>query len=362
MKRFMLIALSAAVVSGCNSVPEKPVVSVAASEPETVEVAVAEVATVAVTVVEGELAQVGAAVEAAPAVEAEAAVPVQQPALKAAPAVVKAKPVATPIPVVTERAKALDPRMDKIVKLINTSSGARQVLASDNPKAQEYHAKAKALYDQALHATTKSDASRLLNKSVMAMYTAIRSASPGEVLAEKRKRDFDKLKRSVDTFIVQHKRISDEKGAGSSSDALRAQVDALVGEADKAFAAKQHGTAQKLLRESFEMLRNSIESMREGETLVRSLNFATKKDEYDYELERYKSQLLLVDVLLKEKRASSAYVAKQVDKYIAVAEEARGKAERAASDGDHKAAISLLEQARKQIVRALRTGGIYVPG
>lgn len=102
--------------------------------------------------------------------------------------------------------------------------------------------------------------------------------------------------------------------------------------------------------------------MREGETLVRSLDFATKKDEYDYELERYQSQLVLVGVLLKDKHVSSAYVAKQVDNYIIVAEDARGKAESAAADGDHTAAIELLGAARKQIVRGLRTGGIYVPG
>ncbi len=356
MKKVMLIALSAAVVTGCNSVPEKPVVAQLTNESVVVEVAAVEAAPAAVVV----------APEAAPVVKAMVAEPIPAPVLpvkdESAERLLKVRPVATAAPVVSAEAKALDPRMDKIVKLINSSSGAKQVMGSNNAKAHEYHARAKALFDQASHASDKAEASRLLNESVKAMYTAIRSASTGAVMADKRQTDFDKLKRSVDTFIVQHKRISDEKGASSEGDALRSQVNTLIAEADKAFAAKQHGVAQQLLRESFEMLRNSIESMREGETLVRSLDFATKKDEYDYELERYKSQLLLVDVLLKEKRASSAYVAKQVDKYITVAEDARGKAEGAASNGDHEAAIGLLEQARKQIVRALRTGGIYVPG
>ncbi|MEH6472257.1 MAG: hypothetical protein V7752_13500 [Halopseudomonas sp.] len=358
MKKVVLIALGATVLVGCNSVPEKPEVAQLSGQSESV--------VFASPVVENN--DVVAVVAPEPVVVSEPEVVVAQ--VKVVESATEAKPAATAfvapeptaVPVVSAQAKALDPRMDKIVKLINTSSGAKQVMSSDNPKAHEYHAKAKALYDQALHAGDKTEASRLLNESVKAMYTAIRSASREDVMAEKHQTDYQKLKRSVDTFLEQHERISDEKGAGSEGSALRAQVNTVVAEADKAFASKQYGIAQQLLRESFEMLRNSIESMREGETLVRSLNFATKKDEYDYELERYKSQLVLVDVLLKEKRKSSAYVAKQVDKYIGVAEEARGKAETAASTGDHHAAIELLEGARKQIVRALRTGGIYVPG
>ena len=354
MKKVISIAVTSAVLAGCNSVAEKPVAASLASEPVQASAAnpVAEFNETTVESPEPMATEVKTEVVA----KVEAVEP--QPVKKAAPIRVAQAEVEP----VSAAEQALDPRMDKIVKLINSSSGAKQVMASDNPKAHEYHAKARELYDQARHAGDKAQASRLLNEAVMAMYTAIRSASPESVLADKRKTDFDKLKRSVDTFMEQHERISNEKGAGDEGAALRAQVKTLVAEADNAFAAKKHDTAQQLLRESFEMLRNSIESMREGQTLVRSLDFATKKDEYEYELERYKSQLLLVDVLLKKKRESSAYVAKQVNKYIGVAEEARGKAERAAAAGDHEEAITLLEQARKQIVRALRTGGIYVPG
>ncbi len=350
MKKVMFVAFGAVLLTGCNSVPEKPLAAepVKPSEPIVAEAPVVPVAVVSEPVTPAPIA-------------AEVAVAVAE-VVTAAPKVVFIPPKPTAAPVVSAQAKTLDPRMERIGTLINRSSGAKQVISSDNPVAHEHHAKAKALYDQALHAGGKTEASRLLNLSVKSMYTAIRSASMESVLAEKHETDYKKLKRSVVSFMEQQARISDEKGSSSEGDALRAQVRTLVAEADKAVVAKQYPKAQLLLRESFEMLRDSIESMREGETLVRSLNFATKKDEYVYELERYKSQLVLVDVLLKDKRASSAYVAKQVDKYVSVAEEARAKAESAAADGDHKAGIEWLEAARKQIVRALRTGGIFIPG
>ncbi|WP_207063271.1 hypothetical protein [Motiliproteus sp. SC1-56] len=366
MKKVIVLVLGG-VLAGCQATPERQATDAPAAQPAP--------ATASLTSAQ----EIQAAAQEAPVAEAPAApAPEQTPAEPAEPvqqttqAVAQVEaPVAAPAPKpaaasatapVSQRAMGMDSRMDKVVKLINSSSGARQVMASDNPEAHQHHARAKALYNEALNATDKSEASRLLNEAVKAMYSAIRAASPASVLAEKKKRDYQKLHRSVNTFLEQHQRISDEKQAGAEGEALRGQVNLLVAEADAKYEKGQYDEAQQLLRESFEMLRNSIEGMRGGDTLVRTLNFATKADEYNYELERYKSQRLLVDVLLKEKRKSSPYVAQQVDKYIALAEEGREQAERAAAGGDHEAGIKYLEDARKYIVRALRTGGIYVPG
>ncbi len=360
MKKLVLIALGAVVIGGCSSAPVKPEAAKQAESASVAESAVvAAVAPAAVATPVTEPAVVAPVVAPVVVAEAESPVAAAVPAAAAEPFVRQAE---TAVPVVSAQAQALDPRMNQIVKLINTSSGAKQVIGSDNPKAHQHHARARALYDQALHASGKAEAARFLNQAVMAMYTAIRSAAPDTVLAEKRQADFDRLKRSIDTFMEQQQRISEEKGSVSEGQVLRAQVNTLVAKAEQAYAAKQHDNAQHLLRESFEMLRDSIESMREGETLVRSLNFANKKEEYDYELERLNSQLVLVEILLKDKREASAYVAKQVDQYVSVAEASRTKAESSAAAGDHESALGFLEQARKQVVRALRTGGIYVPG
>ena len=358
MKKTIVVMAGLALV-GCQSAAQKdPVVNVAPEVVAPVELAPEPVKPVPVEMVASKVETGAPVATAAPA----ATVMAEAEAAKAAQPVASQIPSTAPPKVASDAALAMDPRMGQVVKLIYTSSGARQVMESENPKAHEYHNKAKALYEQATQASEKQEASRLLDEAVKSMYTAIRSASPEKVLASKKKADFEKLQRSVDTFIEQHERISEEKGSGGEGQALRAQVKTLGVEAEKLFAAGRTDDAQKLLRESFEMLRDSIESMREGETLVRSLNFANKKDEYDYELERYKSQRLLVDVLLESKRAASPYVAKQVDGFITVAEEGRTKAEVAAGKGDYEAAITMLEDARKQIVRALRSGGIYVPG
>lgn len=356
MKKILILSMGA-ILAGCNAAPQRaPLADSGAVAAQSSRVAV-ETATQASI-------DVTSRADTVPLVASSAAEPASGPS-DAAPQVAPARELPATVtmpPAVSKAAMANDPRMDKIGKLINTSSGARQVLSSDSLQAKASHEKAKALYAQALQSSDKAEASSLLNQSIKAMYTAIRAASPASLLAEKKQTDFDRLKRSIDTFMEQQERISDEKGSDAEGNALRSQVTMLVGEATRVFDAGETEKGQALLRESFEMLRNSIEGMRGGETLIRSLNFATKKDEYDYELERYKSQRMLVDVLLKEKLAASAYTAKKVSEYIAVAEEERAGAERQAAGGDHDEAVKSLERARKQVVRALRSGGIYVPG
>jgi len=47
-----------------------------------------------------------------------------------------------------------------------------------------------------------------------------------------------------------------------------------------------------------------------------------------------------------------------VDKAAAL----RGQAEGQARGGDHAAGVRLLEDATRELVRAIRSGGIYIPG
>jgi hypothetical protein len=261
-----------------------------------------------------------------------------------------------------QTAQVLDPRMDMVIKLINSSSGARQVMNSENSLAHEHHAKARKLYAQALEADNQSEAVALLDDAIQSMFAAVRSASPDAVLADKKKRDFDKLKRSIDAFSEQHKRISDEKGAAGDSEALRSQADRLVAEAETLFDAGHPDNGQQMLRDAFEMLRNSIEGMRGGDTLVRSLSFADKEEEYQYELERYKSQRLLVNLLLEDKLKGSKDVADRVNTLVRGADDEKEQAKVQAAEDKHDEAVKTLEHASKQIVRAIRSGGIYIPG
>ena len=71
---------------------------------------------------------------------------------------------------------------------------------------------------------------------------------------------------------------------------------------------------------------------------------------------------MLVSVLLKEKVSGSSSIDGMVGKYMDMASSLRKQAETQASKGDYEAAIQTLEDSTKEIVRAIRGAGIYIPG
>ncbi len=105
----------------------------------------------------------------------------------------------------------------------------------------------------------------------------------------------------------------------------------------------------------------SIERLRGGETLVRELHFETKEDEYNYEVGRNDTHRMLVDILAKEKIGDNPGVLKMVDMFMDKAAKTRTLAEQQAAGGDFDNAVETMELATKEILRAIRSAGIYIP-
>jgi len=66
--------------------------------------------------------------------------------------------------------------------------------------------------------------------------------------------------------------------------------------------------------------------------------------------------------LLREKISNSTTTRAMVDKFLGKADELRKKADGQASAGEYESAVTTLEQSTKEIVRAIRSAGIYIPG
>ena len=117
-----------------------------------------------------------------------------------------------------------------------------------------------------------------------------------------------------------------------------------------------------MLDEAYVAAKVAIEHLRGGETLVRSLDFASSEEEYHYEVDRNDTHRMLVDVLLKEKMRTNGGIETMVNKFMKRADELRVRADSQASDGEYENAVTTLEQSTKEIVRAIRSAGIYIPG
>ena len=158
-----------------------------------------------------------------------------------------------------------------------------------------------------------------------------------------------------------HDRIAEEKKQGGMNTALQEQVEAELVIADSLLAQGDGEQARAKLDETYEAVKVSLEGLRGGDTLVRELSFKNKAEEYAYEVDRNDTHMMLIEVLLAEKMESNPMRA-SAEKFIANARDLRAEAEDAAEDERYEEAISLLEQSTKELIRAIRSAGVYIPG
>ena len=143
----------------------------------------------------------------------------------------------------------------------------------------------------------------------------------------------------------------------TAPDETAAAIDALLGEA-QAFAVRgELAAATGALERAYLVAKAAIGSMRSGDTLVRSLDFASKEEEYRYELDRNDTHRMLLTMLVadpaKAERAKAG---------AARAQSLRDAALGRAGAGAWAEAVGLLEESTRELVRAIRGAGVYIPG
>ena len=258
----------------------------------------------------------------------------------------------------------LQQRIGFVDKLLNESSAARQVQESDVAAAHDMRARAVDRYDDALRAFDAGDSAAVeaaLSEAIKLMYAAANASQKKGVATEKSDRDYQNRRASVDALLVAHQRISKEKGQRNEHKELRQKIDAELATADKMLAASEPTQARRQLDGAYEQVKVAVEQLRDGDTLVRELKFDTAEDEYDYELDRNDTHQMLVTVLLQE-RLEDDRVRDRVTPLVATAKELRSVAESQASNKQFKEAIATLEQSTRELVKAIRGAGVYIPG
>lgn len=255
-------------------------------------------------------------------------------------------------------------RLKFIEKLINTSSGARQIIESDDQNAKKLREEADRLYvlsKKEFDSGDKENGSKLLNRATVTMFKAIKLATPESLGKDKKKNDFYNRKKSVDALHDAFNRIAKHESDKESSNQVSKQVQQLESDAVNLFSAGKDGEARVELDKAYHFIKVSIEALRRGKTLVRSLNFSSKEEEYYYEVDRNDTHKMLIRILLKNK-LKSAYTSKMISMYTSSSDDIRKEAEIAAENDNYEEAVKLLEQSTIELVRAIRSAGVYIPG
>lgn len=256
-------------------------------------------------------------------------------------------------------------RIESVGKLLETSSAARQIESSKDARAIAKREKARESYKAANDSFSAGDlpkASRLLTEATMLMIEAVRFAAPGEVTGKKLENDFTARHESVKALLAAYKRVATEKSSVKGVSETVAHIEKSVAEALKLAAAGKYLEGRAELDRAYLVAKAGVGGLRSGDTLVRSLNFATKEEEYHYEIDRNDTHQMLIKILVDEKRAAMPQLDEQVTKFIGKAQELRTAAEARAAAKDFAKAISLLEESTTELVRAIRNAGVYIPG
>lgn len=259
----------------------------------------------------------------------------------------------------------LSARLESVAKLLDQSSAARQIESSGDTRAVARREKAREVYAAARTAFTAGDlqkSSQLLTQSTVLMFEAVRFAAPEEVTGKKLEADFNARHESVKALLGAYKRIAAEKSGVKGVAETVSSIEKSVAEALKLAAAGKYKEGRGELDRAYLVAKAGVSAMRSGDTLVRSLTFASKQEEYHYEIDRNDTHLMLIKVLVDEKRATNSQLDQQIAGFLAKAKELRSTAETSAARKDFTEAVKQLEESTVELVRAIRNAGVYIPG
>ena len=256
-------------------------------------------------------------------------------------------------------------RVQSVGTLIESSSAARQIESSGVATAREMRDNARLLHREAAATLRAGDsvvANKLLDQAAREMMAGVRLAKPEQVTGEKAQRDFDARLDSARALLTAQQRITQEKAAGREAQEATRSIEQQIAQAQQLAAQGRVDQARVLLDRAYLTARVSIEAMRRGDTLVRSLHFSSKQEEYDYEIDRNETHRMLINVLLSERRDAAGAMPPAMQAFVDKAATLRAQAQTQAARGDHAGAIQVLEDSTRELVRAIRAGGIYIPG
>lgn len=250
--------------------------------------------------------------------------------------------------------------IESVGKLIEGSSAARQIESSKAPEAVQRRDKARDLHraaKQALDQDQLDKASALLAEARAVFFDAVRFAAPEEVTAKKLENDYLLRLESVQALLGAYKRVSGEKSAKGLAETVT-QIEKSIAASSDLAKARKFAEAKTEIDRGYLVAKAGLTTLRSGDTLVRSLNFASKEEEYHYEIDRNNTHQMLIKVLVDDKKASGD----MIQSYLSKGQALRVKADEAASRKAYDDAVKLLEEATTELVRAIRNAGIYIPG
>lgn len=210
----------------------------------------------------------------------------------------------------------------------------------------------------ALAAGNIEAAAKRADEAFKSLAAISRRMSAGNALSESAQRkNFDDLREQVATYRASVAELVRDPKMGAAARQLLGQIDQAAAEAARLEGAGQLGDANKRLAETYKLAVVELSRLRAGQEVVMSLKFDTPADEYAYEQKRFKSNEIMVNMLIAEGKAEGERRT-LVDGFVGAGRRLRQEAAENAGAGRYKEAVDLMEQATAQTLRALQAMGV----
>ncbi len=246
--------------------------------------------------------------------------------------------------------------------LVNSAASAR-VKASDNEEAKQMQLKAESLVVQAkdqLKAGNNQDAFANAEQGLAMLKDAARLV-PSEEEITVLKENYKELLHSIENFKQSHaesyQRMLKAGGEKSAVDYDKKQVTLFMDEAQNLANKNDYVNANKNLEQAQHIITSAIQKMLNSQTIVYDLNFETPQEEYEYELKRFGGYEELIPIAVEQKSPNEG-TKKLMESFVEKGQKMRSIAMDTAKAGDYPRAIAMLQDATKEIRRALRMVGV----
>ncbi len=165
---------------------------------------------------------------------------------------------------------------------------------------------------------------------------------------------------TLEAFIDAHKASYDQAVKSGSSKAVDYDHDvvgSLIAEAKKLSEEHKFRRAKNRIQRAENLVNRALNDMLGSRTLVYELKFATKEDEYNYEVKRYFSYEELVPVAIEVKKPSESAI-KLANTYIDKGKFFMEKSKESAAAGRWDEALVVIRDATIEVRRGLRMLGV----
>lgn len=256
----------------------------------------------------------------------------------------------------------------QLVKMMMTQSAAiDRATHSNDPAIKQKAENLLALYGKAhsaLEAGDTAGAEKMLDE-VMRNVTEIARQVPDPLQIEKDQRArIDELMESVGGVQITYKEMRDNLPSNSKhmsviNSNMKRNLN-LIEQAQTLADKKRYKEAIDLLEKGYTEGVADLNKLMGSQVSTYELKFKTPEDEYDHEVASYKSYEDLIPVAHTELKPSENVI-KLSERFVQESREVRDTASKQAAKGDHKTAITTMQEATKRLKTALRTLGLMVP-